>query len=461
MRFSRRQPTALIATLALSLAVCAREAAPPDPVIARFGERTLTAETLARWMVLGQPMPLESDVAEELAIHWLELTVFDARLAAGDSLGGDAWRTAMVEAIRDSVIATDRAGRFPDLAARVAAETEQLARTDRARLIAHVLRRADAGTRAAERELQRLSAERIRARLVAGGTWAEANAENEDEASRDNAGVIGIIRGGDLPEPLAGAVTALAPGGVSAIVESGFGFHILHRPRIEGEWRDRLAALVRAELVARADSMTAQSLVDDARVRFPAQNIATVRALAREPWRSAWRPDTIAVWVDGAVTAGDVARSLAFLPARARRALIAADDREVSGFAFDIVVRELLGREAERRGAAPDAGVLAGIEAAFRAQIRVVADRLASAGSAADGLRRGVRDELRRFAVDRHLEAVVARRTTMDALPPLLVVQMLEGQDWMLDPDAIRAALDRARQLMATAGVETNGGAGR
>ncbi len=443
-----------VAALLLATMGCARPAPVPDPVIARFESRTLTAGTVARWLVLGQPLPIETDVAEELAAHWLEMHALHARLMAGDSLAGDVWQLAMAESLRDSLIAADRLARYPDLPSRISAEVQRLERSDRALLIAHILRRADPGTRPAERELQRLAAERIRSRLASGGTWAEANAENEDEAARENAGVIGIVQPGELPDPLAAAAAALTPGAFGPVVESEFGYHILYRPRLDGEWRARLLDLVRADVHARADSVTAELLLDRAKPTLVPGALATVRALAREPWRSAARQDSLVVWSEGSLTAGDLALSLAFLSVPDRRRMIGADDGVLQGFVGAVLARHLTAADAERRGVRVSEPTRAAIEADFRTRVRAAADLLTASAGDAGGMTAEAREELRSAAVERLVEAVVARRAPLQPLPPLLVLHLLEQAEWTLNGDVLRGALDRARTLIAAAGSD-------
>lgn len=55
-------------------------------VVARIGERTLSVERLSEIMVLAQPLPLTPEVALQLASHWVHVTAFSLRMAAGDSL---------------------------------------------------------------------------------------------------------------------------------------------------------------------------------------------------------------------------------------------------------------------------------------------------------------------------------------------------------------------------------------
>jgi hypothetical protein len=57
-----------------------------ESAVASVDDRALSADRLARLMVLAQPLPLSTEVATELASHWVTLMAFGQRLAVGDSL---------------------------------------------------------------------------------------------------------------------------------------------------------------------------------------------------------------------------------------------------------------------------------------------------------------------------------------------------------------------------------------
>ncbi len=79
----RLAPAKLAAGL-LALSCLAGCRAPSDaPPAARIDGRTLTVDALAHWMVLGQPLPLDSATAHGLARHWVEVTAVVQALARG------------------------------------------------------------------------------------------------------------------------------------------------------------------------------------------------------------------------------------------------------------------------------------------------------------------------------------------------------------------------------------------
>lgn len=87
----------------LALAAC-RDSR--SDVAARVEDQSLSADRLARLMVLAQPLPLTPQAATELAGHWVTLTAFARRMVDGDSLlDSAAIRDLMTQRIRQELIA--------------------------------------------------------------------------------------------------------------------------------------------------------------------------------------------------------------------------------------------------------------------------------------------------------------------------------------------------------------------
>jgi len=89
----------------------------------------------------------------------------------------------------------------------------------------------DFGTISRSREQARTLAEEIAAKALApGADFCELAARfSDDEQSRFTCGLIGLVQPGDLEAAFEDALFALKPGGVSGVVETSYGFHIVKR----------------------------------------------------------------------------------------------------------------------------------------------------------------------------------------------------------------------------------------
>lgn len=73
-------------------------------------------------------------------------------------------------------------------------------------------------------------ADQVERKLQNGADWtATANEYTEDPSGKGNGGKLGTFPKGRMVPEFDNQVFALAPGGVSAVVETGFGFHIIKR----------------------------------------------------------------------------------------------------------------------------------------------------------------------------------------------------------------------------------------
>lgn len=73
-------------------------------------------------------------------------------------------------------------------------------------------------------------AEELRTRILGGEDFAEVAKQNSDDAgSAALGGDLGTFRREQMVPEFSDAAFALAPGGVSKVVESAFGFHVIQR----------------------------------------------------------------------------------------------------------------------------------------------------------------------------------------------------------------------------------------
>ncbi|WP_431273321.1 SurA N-terminal domain-containing protein [Variovorax ureilyticus] len=98
------------------------------------------------------------------------------------------------------------------------------------RRASHILIAAPAGAPAAEREKARARAEQLLAEVrKAPGTFAEVARKNsQDSGSAEKGGDLDFVTRGAMVKPFEDALFALKKGEISDVVETEFGFHIIH-----------------------------------------------------------------------------------------------------------------------------------------------------------------------------------------------------------------------------------------
>ncbi|GMV05926.1 MAG: hypothetical protein AMXMBFR53_22030 [Gemmatimonadota bacterium] len=436
----KRRPSPLAgAWLALAAAACVGDTAHQGPV-ARVGAWTLEQERFADLLVLAQPLPLDTATVGALVDHWIVLAALAQRAAGGEDLAGaEAMEASLWLERREAVLEADRQARGGGAATVRPDEARAEFDADSLRLLAHVLRRAGPLTSAAERDLQRRTAQGILQRVLEGGSWAEAVAESEDAETRRASGLLGLVRVGDLPPRIQGAAAALLPGQVSVVVESPAGFHVLHRPRFD-EVGELFADLLRQRRAEAAEGRDAVAFRDSVGVSVAPGGPATIRALALDPDVPP-EAATLAHWNGGALQAEVAARYVAALPPEDRVRVAAGDDEAARRFLEQLATREARIAAAQARGIQGDPATLEELATLHRTE--VAAWRLALSGGGQGPSEAGL---------GRYMERLVSRQEALDPVPPLLRRWLLEGMAWAHDAEAREGAVARARHLLGAAG---------
>ncbi len=420
-------------------------------VVVRVDDEELTVERLAQLLVLGQQLPLRLGIAEELARHWVDVTALSRRAAVGDSLLD---RATVLETMwlerRQFLLSLFREQLSADQVALSPEAVDSAYRVGEMRVLAHVLRRLTPETTPEEKGQQLALALRLHDRLVTGGSWQEANEQNEDEAARANNGSLGLVkRGGTVPR-FENVAFALAPGELSTVTETQFGYHIIYRPLLEAV-RGMFTAIIEEEVAARLDSSYGERLLEEKGVEVRPTAPATVREISADPIRALESTRLLATYNDGRFTAGQLARWLLYVPLETYEQLLAAPDDQIANFTRQLVLQDLLWQQVDSAGIRMSDSAYDRLEDQYRRGLESVwevvgvrPDSLAAAGATpAD------REQIAHQRVDRYFEAVAARKVPLQPVPPFLAIRLRQGVDWEIIPAGVNAALQRAILLRA------------
>ena len=425
-------------------------------VVARAGDWTLTEERLAELLVMAQPFPLDTVAVAELVDHWVGAAAMSQRAAAGDSLlGREALEAVAWAARRDAILAADREQRLGAMVVVTAAEAEAVHEEGALRLVAQVLRRADPGMSSTLRLQQQRTADRLLQDLVDGGSWINAVAESEDEASKPSGGVMGLVAPGELPSTLDRVAFRLEVGHVSPVTQSSEGFHILYRPTFP-EVEFQFIGFLRQRRLAEADAAVNRTEREARNFAVAAGSSVTVARIAEDPgaWLESQLP--LVTWdgrVDaagtpvpghpsGALAAGAVARDFFFIPPQARAQLAEADRELLDNLLADAGTREMRIADAAARGLSLDPAVE---ESFFAAH----ADRMEYWSRALELSRAGAPA---REALAGHMERVVSREEPVRVIPPLFEAWLLDRVGTRVRTRGMLVAIVQARAALEQAG---------
>ena len=428
---------ALLLTVILPLAGCDGPSEDPSRMAAAVVDGdTLSVDALSSWLVLGQPLPLTQEVADGLARHWVEM-------AALRTLGTSRLREpAVVEAAvwpahRAAVLAgalEDLLGPPPEPSP---AEVEAAYAGDRFRLAARILRRASPEAHPEEVERQRQAAFDIRGSLTRGTGWQEAVARSEDDATRARAGLLGLVRPGELPPGLDRVVFQLRPGEISTVLETQEGFQVVYRPRLDDVrdiFRDELQVALQEDRRVRL----VDSLAVSRGLSTPPEATQRIVELAGDPGTA--RGTVLASWDGGELTDTAALRYLDTLDPSERRRLSVGSTTAARALLLEMARQELvwtvLGEPAGRGTPMPGSAEAQEVREDWLALVGRVETVLGS--SATDA------------ALDEYMRAVVARRRSPLAIPPAgMAVARRDVAPLAVDSAGVAAAVARARRLVA------------
>lgn len=429
-------------------------------VVARAGSQELTVTRLAE-LIGPSEVPLQADAVRTVAQLWVNYQLLGHAAARGDSLFSDAdadqgmwsaiaqmrarklyegvakgWAanvdtTKMEQAYNDGVVlaashillSKQPEGVSPETNARIRAEAEQLARQLRNASLAQF--------------------------------GAVARERTQDPGSKDRGGDYGVFPRGQMVAEFDQGILSVPPGGVTGVVETQFGYHIIRRHTFD-EVRADFARTYLETAGAAAESTYFAGLEKAANVQVRASAPKLVKAIAEDV--DAYRDDrtVIATSRTGDLTAARVALWMAAFPAqtRMRQQVVNAPDSLIPMFVKDYVMRnELLLRQADSAGISVDSADTRQLRAAFRGRVLETMNALGLApqqlaDSAADA---GARERLAATRVDDYLTRLVRNEAQYIEVAEQVALVLRSRYESRLVPAGVDRVLAEATKLRAAA----------
>jgi hypothetical protein len=362
---TRTRIALLLLPAALAASGCGDEEVSTN-VVARVDDYELTVDDVVRLVVDEEQIPVESSMVESLAELWIDYVLL-AEATAEDSTYGQLELEAMVRQridqemilqLRDSVIQVDTSlteDELRDLYATDAAAVQVHAR--------HIMMTPPIEDTQAQRDSVRAALEQVRARIVGGARFEDMALQfSQDPGSAQSGGDLGFFARGDMVQPFEDAVMALEPGGLSGVVETPMGLHLIRLEERRVQDFEEIAPQFRANVLQQrmsaAESTFVAGLEGAAGVQVEEGALDVTRELARSPTtslsgRAARR--ALVSWDGGEYSAGELLELLRFEQPSLRESVAGANDVELDDFLRDLGRRDLLVTEARTSGLEPSA----------------------------------------------------------------------------------------------------------
>jgi peptidyl-prolyl cis-trans isomerase D len=447
-----------LALLTLTLAGCdaLRDAFSARPeVVARANDQTLSVDRLADLAGNGKQVPLDPIAFGRLAHVWVDYALFAQALAAGQDLRDSATTGAAMwplvsqlkwERFHDRLLATRADLGLPHV--------DSAYQAGEARLFQHILFQVPPSAVPTVDAQKRRQAEQLLPQAKAAGARFGQLAQrySEDPGSKVQGGALGVSERGQFVPAFEDAAWQLTPGGVSDIVKSPFGYHIIRRPPL-GEVRTAFRTGLQERLMYRFDSLYLDSLTIKRRIEPVSRAPALVRAATQDVDGARSSSRVIVRYRGGSFRVKDLVRWLAALDPSVAQALPSATDEQIKQFLKVVVQRQLLLEQADSAGITltPDDWALLRVQhdsaiAILSAVVGVTPQALRDSGTTP-----AARVSVAMARVDDYLSRAVRGQARFYPIPPFLGETLRARSAWSVDQAGVRRALERAKEIRAAA----------
>lgn len=424
-------------------------------VVARAGSQELTVTQLSQMMANSQA-PLRADVARTIAQLWVNYQLLGLAAAQGDTLGTvelanqGMWSTIEQMRLTSLYERHALAAAIPDSSTfRAAYEAGELLGA------AHILlSKQPEGLGTAVNDSLRREAEGI-ARSVTSANFARvASTRSTDPGSKDRGGDYGVFPPGTMVPEFEQGILSVAPGAITGVVETQFGYHIIRRSTWD-EVKDQFAEQYASRLAQKAESTFFAGAEEGMNIQVKANAPRIVKAIAEDI--DAYRDDRTKIATSRRVdlTAGRMAQWMAAFPPQSqiRPQLMEAPDSLIPQFVMNIMRNELLLRRADSLGIQPDSATMVEARTAFWGAVTGAMGSLNLApsqlGDSADD--ESAREALAASRADAYLRSLVQGDVGFVDVPEQVALVLRDRFEWRVVPAGLERALAEATRLRAAA----------
>jgi len=425
--------------------------------VARAEKAELTVVKLSN--LLGKSRaPVRKDIAKSIANVWVDYQLLGYAAAHNDSLSDPK----QIDEAMWPAIANLKARKWYDIvsknwgvedtaAARRQWESGQILGADHILLLTQGM--SDAQKADVKKKIDALRAQ------VTPANFAEmARKNSQDQASARAGGSLGLFPRGAMVPEFEKALVALQPGQISPVVQTQYGYHIIHRPTYD-QVKTQLLQYSKGKTVQVAESTYLAKLEQSGKIEVKKGAVATVRALGNDP--DAYRRDNtvLATSTAGKFTASRLVGWLETLPPQARvlDQIKQSPDSLIVQLVRNFVKNELVLKQADSAKVQIDSAEMAQLHSSFINAVRnawaalgVVPQALADSAKSEDA-----REKLAITRIDDYFQRMVQEQAPFVPVPTPLANVLREkykysfndaGFDRSVQEDSkIRNSADSAR----------------
>src|SRR5215207_10272250 len=420
-------------------------------VVAEAGGQKLSSERLAQILSTGKGIKPTQETANFVANVWIDYALF-AQAAADGKLPLDS---AGITEVVWPELAELRGSHWHDtLMARRSqfspTSADSVYNANQVRLLQHILFRVPPNAVPEVRNAARKKATSTLARVQRGSDFGTlASQLSEDPGSKADRGFLPPSPKGKFVTAFDSAGWMLKPGGVSGVVETPFGYHIIKRPTQDAA-RERITAYLAQNAGMRLDSIYMDSLAQTQQIKVARGAAAAMRNAGQDPDAARRSKKTLVSYKGGELTVSEFMRWVQALPPQYIAQLKQADDSMLTQFAKILTQNVLLLRQADSAGITVTSEEWQGLQARYRTQLDTLRAEmeLNNASLRDSSVKETDRSKIAAMKLDQYFDELIGGKTRLRPIPSALATVLRERSTYKIHD----AGLTRAVELAEAAG---------
>ena len=416
-------------------------------VAAEAGTQQLKSERLAQILSGGKGIKPSHEAGNFVSNVWIDYALF-AQAAADGKLPFDSAGIAQVvwpemaelrgSHWHDTLMA--RRSSFP------AGAADSVYKADQVRLLQHILFRVQPNAVPEVRNVARKKAEGTLGRLKRGADFSTlASQLSEDPGSRLERGFLPPSPKGKFVTAFDSAGWSLAPGAMSGVVETPFGYHIIKRPD-QNAARERLTAYLVEGAGTRLDSIYMDSLAMNKKIEVTRGAAAAMRAAGEDPDAARRSTKALVKYKGGELTVGDFMRWVQALPPQYVAQLKQANDTMLTQFARILTQNVLLLEQADSAKINITPEEWQSLQARYRSQIDTLRAEMGLDDSTLGDSSVAVaeRNKVAALKLEEYFDRLVGGKARLRPLPSALATLLRDRSSYRIHDAGINRAIELA-----------------
>jgi parvulin-like peptidyl-prolyl cis-trans isomerase-like protein len=416
-------------------------------VAAEAGSQHLTSERLAQVLSGGKGIKPSHEAGTFVSNVWIDYALF-AQAAAEHKLPFDSAGIAQVvwpemaelrgSHWHDTLMA--RRSSFP------AGAADSVYQADQVRVLQHILFRVQPNAVPEVRKVARNKAETALSRLKRGADFSTlASQLSEDPGSRMEHGFLPASPKGKFVTAFDSAGWSLAPGAMSGVIETPFGYHIIKRPD-RNAVRDRLTAYLAESAGTRLDSIYMDSLALTRKIEVTRGAAAAMRAAGEDPDAARRSNKTLVKYKGGELTVGEFMHWVQALPPQYIAQLKQANDTMLTQFARILTQNVLLLEQADSAKINVTPEEWQGLQSRYRSQIDTLRAEMGLDDSTLgdSSVAAAERSKVAAAKLEEYFDRLVGGKARLRPLPSALATLLRDRSSYRIHDAGINRAIELA-----------------